>query len=52
MRRTGLVLTAVAVLGGATAYLAPAPGQADGDAAPICGVKLAMRPSSATRSRW
>jgi hypothetical protein len=33
-------LTAVAVVAGAAAYMAPASGQADGEAAPIYGVKI------------
>src|SRR5262245_54764745 len=40
MRRIVFALTAVAVLGGATAYLAPASGQADREAAPIYGIKI------------
>ena len=40
MRRIGFVLTAIAVLGGAAAYLAPASGQVDGEAAPIYGLKI------------
>src|SRR5215470_967235 len=40
MRRIAFALTAVAVLGGAAAYLAPASGQADGEAAPIYGIKI------------
>ena len=40
MRRTVLVLVAVAALAGALAYMAPASGQAEGEAAPIFGVKL------------
>jgi Cytochrome P460 len=40
MRRVVFVLTAVAVLAGAAAYMAPASGQADGEAAPIYGVKI------------
>jgi hypothetical protein len=35
-----LVLVAVAALAGAVAYMAPASGQAEGEAAPIFGVKL------------
>jgi hypothetical protein len=35
-----LVLVAVAALAGALAYMAPASGQAEGEAAPIFGVKL------------
>src|SRR5215469_753622 len=40
MRRIGIVLTAFAALGGVAAYLAPASGQADADAAPIYGIKI------------
>ena len=40
MRRIVLVLVAVAALAGALAYMAPASGQAEGEAAPIFGVKL------------
>ena len=40
MRRIGFVLTAIAALGGAAAYLAPASGQVEGDAAPIYGIKI------------
>ena len=40
MRRIGFVLTAIAALGGAAAYLAPASGQVDGEAAPIYGIKI------------
>ena len=40
MRRIVLVLVAVAALAGAVAYMAPASGQAEGEAAPIFGVKL------------
>jgi hypothetical protein len=40
MRRIVFALTAVAVLGGAAAYMAPASGQADGEAAPIYGIKI------------
>jgi hypothetical protein len=40
MRRIIFALTAVAVLGGAAAFLAPASGQADGEAAPIYGIKI------------
>src|SRR5499433_2539425 len=40
MRRIVFALTAVAVLGGAAAYLAPASGQAEGEAAPIYGIKI------------
>jgi Cytochrome P460 len=40
VRRIVLVLVAVAALAGAVAYMAPASGQAEGEAAPIFGVKL------------
>src|SRR5262245_523129 len=40
MKRIGFALIAVAALGGAAAYLAPALGQADGEAAPIYGIKI------------
>jgi Cytochrome P460 len=40
MRRTVFALVAVAALGGAVAYIAPASGQADGEAAPIFGIKI------------
>jgi hypothetical protein len=40
MRRIGFVLIAITALGGAAAYLAPASGQADGEAAPIYGIKI------------
>jgi hypothetical protein len=40
MRRIFSVLVAVAALAGVVAYLAPASGQADGEAAPIFGIKL------------
>ena len=40
MRRIGFVLTAIAALGGAAAYLAPASGQVDGEAAPIYAIKI------------
>jgi len=40
MRRVGFALTAIAALGGLAAYLAPASGQVDGDAAPIYGIKI------------
>jgi Cytochrome P460 len=40
MRRIVFVLVAVGALAGAVAYLAPASGQADGEAAPIFGVKF------------
>ena len=40
MRRIVFVLVAVGALAGVVAYMAPASGQADGEAAPIFGVKL------------
>jgi hypothetical protein len=40
MRRIVFVLIAVGALAGAVAYMAPASGQADGEAAPIFGVKI------------
>src|SRR5262245_4586428 len=40
MRQIGFLLTAVAALGGAGAYMAPASGQTDGEAAPIYGIKI------------
>src|SRR5215471_7078334 len=40
MRKMGFVLTAITALGGAAAYLAPASGQGDGEAAPIYGIKI------------
>jgi hypothetical protein len=40
MRRIVFVLVAVGALAGAVAYNAPASGQADGEAAPIFGVKI------------
>src|SRR5882757_3900476 len=40
MRRIVLVLVAVGALAGVVAYMAPASGQADGEAAPIFGVKI------------
>jgi hypothetical protein len=40
MRRIVFALTAVAMLGVAAAYMAPASGQADGEAAPIYGIKI------------
>ena len=40
MNRTAFVLVAVAALAGAVAYMAPASGKADGDAAPIFGIKI------------
>jgi hypothetical protein len=39
-RRIAFVLVAVGVLTGVVAYMAPASGQADGEAAPIFGVKI------------
>jgi len=40
MRRIAFVLVAVVALGGVVASTAPASGQADGEAAPIYGVKI------------
>ena len=40
MRRTVLMLAAVGALAGVAAYMAPASGQADGEVAPISGVKI------------
>jgi len=40
MRRIALLLVAVATLAGVVAYMAPASGQADGEAAPFFGVKI------------
>src|SRR5258708_17057616 len=40
MRRIAFVLVAVVALAGVVAYMAPASGQADGEAAPISGVKI------------
>jgi Cytochrome P460 len=40
MRQIAFALIAVAALGGAAAYMAPASGQADGEAAPIYGIKI------------
>src|SRR5882672_6277111 len=40
MRRMVFVLVAVVALAGVVAYMAPASGQADGEAAPIFGVKI------------
>jgi hypothetical protein len=40
MRRTVFALVAVAALGGVAAYMAPASGQAGGEAAPIYGVTI------------
>jgi hypothetical protein len=40
MRRIVFVLVAVGALAGLVAYLAPAAGQSDGEAAPIFGVKI------------
>jgi hypothetical protein len=42
MRRTGFVLVAGVVLAGVVAYMAPASGQADGETAPIFGVKIPL----------
>jgi hypothetical protein len=40
MRRIVFVLVAVGALAGVVAYMAPASGQADGEGAPISGVKI------------
>jgi Cytochrome P460 len=40
MRRIVCVLIAVAALAGVVAYMAPASGQSDGEAAPIFGIKI------------
>ena len=40
MRRIVLMLAAVGALAGVAAYMAPASGQSDGEAAPISGVKI------------
>jgi len=40
MKRIGFLLLAVATLAGIGAYMAHASGQADGEAAPIFGVKI------------
>jgi hypothetical protein len=40
MKRIVFALVAVAALGGAAAYMVPASGQADGEAAPIYGIKI------------
>src|ERR687896_1545537 len=40
MRRIVFVLVAVVALGGVVAYMGPASGQSDGEAAPIFGVKM------------
>ena len=40
MRRIVFLLIAVATLAGVVAYMAPASGQADGEAAPLFGVKI------------
>ena len=40
MRRIVCVLVAVAALAGVIAYMAPASGQSDGEAAPIFGIKI------------
>ena len=40
MRRIVFVLVAVVALPGVVAYMAPASGEADGEAAPIFGVKI------------
>jgi len=48
MRRIVVGLVAVVVLACVVAYMAPASGQADGEAAPIYGVKIP--PDAATGS--
>ena len=40
MRRIALLLVAVVALAGVVAHMAAASGQADGEAAPIFGVKI------------
>jgi hypothetical protein len=40
MKPTVFVLVAVVTLAGGVAYTSPAPGQADGEAAPIYGIKI------------
>ena len=40
MRRMVFLLVAVGALAGSVAYMVPASGQADGEAAPIFGVKI------------
>ena len=40
MKRIAFVLVAVAALAGVNTYMSPASGEADGDAAPIFGVKI------------
>ena len=40
MKRIVFALVATGILAGATAYMAPASGQADGEAAPIYGIKV------------
>jgi hypothetical protein len=40
MRRIACALVATAALAGVAAYMAPASGQADGEAAPIFGIKI------------
>src|SRR5262245_9024894 len=40
MKRVAFALIAVAALGGATVYMAPASGQADGEASPIYGINI------------
>ncbi len=46
MRRVALLLVAVVTLAGVVAYMAPASGQFDGEAAPIFGIKIS--PETAT----
>jgi len=43
MKRIAFLLVAVAAVAGVVAFTAPISGQADGDAAPIYGVKLPPR---------
>lgn len=40
MKSAVLTLFAIAALGGATAYMPPASGQADGEAAPVYGIRI------------
>jgi hypothetical protein len=40
MRRAAFVLAGVGAVAGMAAYMAPASGQADGEAAPIFGIRL------------
>src|SRR5262249_12469701 len=43
MKRIVFAVIALGVLAGAAAYMAPASGQADGEAAPIYGIKIPPR---------